>query len=128
MAGVITQPASTKTAVGTANMFGAPPNNSNRQPIGNDNYIQTNDATLPDNLLSPQTVPTTPLQLKTPRNATTIIIIAAAALRVSEVADMSQYALIPANTPITLDVARQGSIWLAAPAGTVVTSFIYQTL
>lgn len=128
MAGVISQPKTTKTAQGTTNAFGAPPNNGNRQAINNDCFFQTNDATPVNNVQSPQTVPTTALELKTPRNATRLVIIAAAALNVSEVADMSQYIAIPANTPISFDVARQGSVYVAAPTGTVITSFYYQTL
>lgn len=127
MAGVINQPNSTKT-LGQGSTFGAPPNNSNREPLDEDNFFQTNDATPVNNVQSPQAVTTTALKLTTPKNATKVILIADAAVRVSEFADMSQYATIPANMPITLNMARQGALWLATGTGTANVSFIYQTL
>lgn len=128
MAGVITQPKSVKGPASAPNLFGAPPNNSNRQPIDNDNFMQTNDATLPDNLLSPQTATTTPLKLTTPQNATRITLIGAAAFQVSEDAAMTQFITVPANLPITIDVCRQDGVWINTAASTSAVSFFYQTL
>lgn len=128
---VITQPASVKGAVvGSPNLFGAPPNNSNRQPLNHNNYIQTNDATPVNNLLSPQAVIAgTPTPLVTPPNAVTLTIVSSTAVQISEFANMSQFATLPAGVPITLDVARQGVVYLQAPAaGTPSVSFFYQTL
>jgi hypothetical protein len=128
MAGIISQPKSNKGAVvGAPNMFGAPPNNSNRQALNHNNWIQTNDATAVNNLLSPLALTTTIVTLVVPTNAVTVTFIADAATKISEVADLSQYITLPANVPITFDCARQANFY-ANTATTGNLSFVFATL
>lgn len=122
------------------NKFGAPPNNSNRQALSVDNALLTQDFTgralaTPDatqDLTSPLTLSATvPTTVVVPPNATKVTIIGAVAVQVSEYYNGSgalvQYALIPANTPVTLEVARQQYLYLqGGSAGAC--SFFFQTL
>lgn len=131
MAGVISQPQSNKgPVVGAPNAFGAPPNNANRQPLSHNNWIQTNDATAVNNLLSPFAATTTSqaTPLAVPMNAVTVTLIGSAAFQVSEKSDMTQFATIPASVPITLDVARQSLIYVNTASGTAAVSFIFATM
>jgi hypothetical protein len=129
-----TQPASSKgTALNPAGAIGTPPQDSSRIPVAAFNYFQTQDATPGGtNLVSPLTLSSTAVTtLVVPTNAVKVTLIGGAAFQVSEVAgttSLSQYATIPANTPITLDVARLQYVYLIAPTGTPAVSFIFSTL
>ena len=130
------QPASNKLESPTSvNWFGAPPNNSNRAAIQYSNWMQTQDATLPTNLVSPLAVTNTATTtVNIPQNATTMTLTAATiALRVSEVAptsnSLTQWTTLPVGVPTTINVARQALIYLQADAaGTSTASFFFQTM
>lgn len=125
---VIAQPANKKNVLGVkGNEFGSPPNNSNRQPVAHNNYIQTNDATTPNNLLSPLAADVNPIPLVVPVNAVTVRIMGSAEFSISEFSDKSQFATFPAGGSANLDVARQGIIYVWATT-TANISFIFQTL
>lgn len=124
------QPASNKAeAFGSVNWYGAAPNNSNRQSVPFTNYVQTQDATTPINLVSPLAVlvgAVTPLVI--PQNAVTVTLISSAAVAVSELAgttSLTQYFTVPANTPVTLNVARQLNLYLL---GAATVSFYFAIL
>lgn len=121
------------------NKFSAPPNNSNRQALNRDNAILTQDfsgraqtpAAPTSDLTSPLalTGATTAQVITVPPNATKVTLIGSAAFDVSEygtaAAALTQFATIPANTPISFDVARQKFIYVE---GTGNLSFFFQTL
>lgn len=114
-------------ATGSVNWFGAPPNNSNRQPVPHQNWFQTQDATAGTNLISPLALTTAVIPLVIPQNAVTVTLIGDGIIRVSEQPTMAQYASIPLGLPLTLDVARLATLYVAA-ATTANLSFIFQTL
>lgn len=121
------------------NKYGAPPNNSNHQPLNHDNGFITQDYTgralaTPDatqDLTSPLALSgaTTAQAITVPPNATQVTLIGSAAFNISEYgtvgASLTQYAAIPANTPITLDTGRIKTLYVA---GTGNLSFVFQTL
>lgn len=127
------QPAVSKAeAAGSVNWFGSAPNNSNRAEVAYANWIQTQDATAGTNLVSPLTLSaTTVTTIAIPQNATTITLIGAAPFSFSEqpgTSSLTQSVAVPANTPITLQVARQANLYVLAPTGTPALSFFFQTL
>lgn len=127
MAGVITQPVTVKDLTLNSNEFGPAPKDGNKQPIQNSNYFQTNDITPTNNLQSPLALTTTVVPLLVPKNAVRVTILADGIVRISDVADASQYFNLPASVPITLDVMRQGTVYVRA-ATTANISFAFSTL
>lgn len=119
--------------------FGSAPNNANRQPVANDNAILTQDytgrsATTPNaanDLTSPLalTGATSAQAIIIPPNATKMYLIGSATFNMSEfgtvASALTQFATVPANTPIPIDVARQKTLYVE---GTGNLSFFFQTL
>lgn len=124
---VITQPASVRNINANGNEYGPTPKDGNKQAISVGNYLQTNDITDTNNVLSPLAATATPATIICPKNAFRVTIIASAAARLSEIADMSQYLIIPANVPVVLDIARQGNLYVRAET-TANVSFAFTTL
>lgn len=133
----------TANAIGP-NKYGAAPNNANRQALNQFNAISTQDYTgrLPlasnanpnagaaSDLVSPTATLTANASVLTiPPNAVTVTLVATAAFSFSEYgtagSPLTQYVLWPANTPVTLEVARQEFLYLS---GTTTVSFFFQTL
>jgi hypothetical protein len=124
----VTQPVSNKVGTpGAVNLFGSPPNNSNRSAIDHFNYIQTQDATPGTNLVSPLALTTTIVPIVIPNNAVTVRFLPDAIIKVSEVANQSQYFTVPAAANVSFDVCRQGIIYVSA-ATTANLSFLFQIL
>jgi hypothetical protein len=123
-----TQPGSQKVyAYGPDGWYGSVPFDDNRAPVNGHNYFQTQDATAGTNVVSPVAATTAVTTLVIPQNAVSVTLISDGIFKVSEQASMSQYATIPVGTPITLDVARQLNLYIAA-ATTANVSFIFNTL
>jgi hypothetical protein len=119
------------------NKFGAPPNNANRQAINFDNAISTQDYTgrhagtpnAANDITSPLALASTAQVLVIPPNATRVTLIGSAAFSMSEFGTaavaLTQYVTVPANTPISIDVARQNFLYVQ---GTGNLSFYFSTM
>jgi ABC-type Fe3+-hydroxamate transport system substrate-binding protein len=126
------------TSAQAPNKFGAPPNNSNRQPLSANSKILTQDYTgralsTPDatqDVVSPTaTLTTNALALQIPPNAVSMTMISTAAFNFSEFgpagAPLTQSVVWPANTPVKVEVTRQKFMYVT---GTAALSFFFQTL
>lgn len=102
---------------GPAINFGSQTQDSNRISIqGIENGFITNDGTATP-VVSPVAVSAgINTVLTVPKSAVSVTIIPSAALNVSELAAFTQYATIPANTAVTIDVARQKFVYLQGAA------------
>lgn len=127
------------------NKYGGPPNNGNRQPLSHSNAILTQDyagrlaapatnanpnAGAANDVISPTAnLTANAIAITIPPNAVTITMVSSATFSFSEVGPaggaLSQSVAWPANTPVTLDVARQQFIYVT---GTTPLSFFFQTL
>jgi hypothetical protein len=126
------------------NKYGAAPNNSNREPLDEANGISTQDYTgravsatqanpnagAASDIVSPTGVLTAnAVALTIPPNAVTITIVITATFSFSEYgsagAPLTQGCAWPANTPLTLEVARQQFLYVT---GTTALNFFFQTL
>lgn len=114
--------------IGQVNKYGAPPNNSNRQPLNQTNTVSTQDytgrgsATLGENATgtidanaandqpSPLGISATAVALVIPPNAVNVTLVSTATFSFSETGTvgsaLTQYVAWPANTPITIETAR----------------------
>lgn len=133
--------------IGQVNKYGAPPNNSNRQPLGQFNSIQTQDytgrgnATTGENATntidanaandqpSPLAISAVAVPLIIPPKATTITMVSTATFSFSETGTagnaLTQYVAWPANTPITIETARISQLFVQPTAA---LSFFFSTL
>lgn len=130
------------TAYTGPNKYGSSPKDSNREPINFSNAISTQDYTgralaTPDStqdLTSPLAlgVTTNAVAITVPPNAVQMTLIGAVAFSISEFgtpgAALTQYASIPANSPIKLDMARIKTLYVAGTGTTGALSFLFQTL
>jgi hypothetical protein len=127
------------------NKYGAPPNNSNRQPLGEANGFITQDYTgrlasatkanpnagATSDIPSPLalTGATSAQLIVIPPNATSVTLIGSATFSFSETGTvgsaLSQYVAVPATTAITLSTARQQNLYVE---GTGNLSFFFQYL
>ena len=90
------------------------------------NKVSTVDgATSP--VSSPLAVDTTTIKtLTVPSNAVALVISASVALRVSEDSDMSSYFVLPADTPLVLDVANEDYVYVRGDSASGSCYFIFQ--
>jgi hypothetical protein len=127
------------------NKYGAPPNNGNRQPLGEANGFITQDytgrlasATKANPNAGATSDNTSPLALTgataaqlivIPPNAINVTFIGSAAFNISETGTvgsaLTQYVTWPASTPLTLSTARQQNLYVE---GTGNLSFFFQYL
>lgn len=124
---------------GPSKFSSAPPTSNRSQTVPADNAVLTQDftgrAAATPNAANDQTSPlalsgaTTVQTIVIPPNATKVTLIGSAAFNVSEYwtgsGALTQYAAIPASTPITLELARQQNLYVE---GTGNLTFIFQTL
>lgn len=108
----------------TSTNFGGTPTDANRVAlITLGSWPQTSDATgTPVN--SPATV-TTGTTLTVPERAVQVVISSSAALRISELSDVSTYFVLQANGTITLDVTRLGLLYLKQDSGSCAVQFYF---
>lgn len=87
--------------------------------------FNTNDATATP-VVSPVAVAAGVNTILTiPQNAMSVTLISSAALNVSELSAFTQYATIPANTVVEIDVAKQKYIYLQ---GAATVSFLFNLI
>lgn len=113
-----------KTGEQTIGWFNGQVNDGNRNAMSYGAVPQTSDATGTP-VVSPVTV-TTGTTLTVPLNAAQITIISSAALRISELSDVSTYFVIPATTPITIDVARLAFLYLKQDSTSCTVQFYFR--
>ena len=108
--------------------FGGLVNDGNRNAMTGvlGSWFQTSDATSSP-INSPTTV-TTGTTLTVPSNAAQIVISSSAALRISELSDMSTYFVLPASGMITLDVARLSLLYLKQDSGSCTVQFYFNVV
>ena|SRR5882757_5331672 len=106
--------------------FGGLVNDGNRNAMQFGNWPQTSDATASP-VTSPVTV-TTGTILTIPNNAAQIVISSSAALRISELSDVSTYFVLPANTLLTIDIARLGLLYLKQDSGSCTVQFYFSVV
>lgn len=133
--------------IGQVNKYGAPPNNGNRQPLGQFNSIQTQDYTGRGNTTtgenatntidanatndqpSPLAISATAVALIIPPKATTVTLVSTATFSFSETGTagvaLTQYVAWPANTPITIETARIRQLFVQPTAA---LSFFFSIL
>jgi hypothetical protein len=106
--------------------FGGQIQDSNRVAVaGITNGILTNDATATP-VVSPVAVSAgINTILKVPTAAISVTLIASAALNVSELSAFTQFATIPANTPVTIQLAKQKFLYMQ---GAATVSFFFNVL
>jgi hypothetical protein len=107
----------------TPSNFGGVVNDGNRNALTGvlGSWIQTSDGTGTP-VTSPVTV-TTGTTLTIPPNAAQIVISSSAALRISELSDVSTYFVLPANVSLTIDVARLSLLYLKQDSGSCTVQF-----
>lgn len=108
----------------TSTNFGGSPTDGNRVPLATlGSYMQTADATASP-VVSPVTV-TTGTTLTVPAQAIKVTIFSSAALRISEVSNAATYFVLPANIAITIDITRQGFLYLVQDSGSCTVQFYF---
>ena len=78
---------------------------------------------------SPLAVDTTTIKtLTVPSNAVALVISASVALRVSEDDEMNSYFILPADTPVVLDVANEDYVYVRGDSASGNCYFIFQLI
>ena len=90
------------------------------------NAFQTEDS---NSVASPVSVTTASVvALSVPERAVSLTLCADTAVRISEKSDMSNYFVLPANTPVTIDVAYEDYVYLQADSADGNCSFIFHVV
>jgi len=105
------------------NNFGGLVNDGNRNAMQFGSFLQTSDAT-DTPVTSPATV-TTGTTLTVPQNAVQVTLSSSAALRISELSDVSTYFVLPANATITIDLTRLSLLYLKQDSGSCTVQFYF---